>query len=122
MAHRQSQQGKDTTVNLRLVVTAGTTDDSVVLVQFENVMALGATLPVPIMSTITLRQLDHYLAEFRDCQGFTLTLTMQDGGDPRLTMRVLTGNDCALEGYLDDGVQPIATVGANDDRTFIVRG
>lgn len=108
-------------MKLRLVVTASTTDDRAVQVQFENVMVLGATLPVPVTSTVSVRQLDHYFAEFRDCQGFALTLTMQDGRDPRLTMRVLTGHDCALEGYLDDSVQPIAVVGPDEDRTFIVR-
>jgi len=56
-------------MDLRLIVTAGATDDSIVQLQFENVMVIGAMLPVPTTSAVTLRQLDHYLVEFGECRG-----------------------------------------------------
>ena len=106
-------------MNLQLRATAPMKDPSQkILVSFEVGTIRSIPIFVPTSAPVTFDIVDGQQLQLSACTSFDCGVEVQEGVEPKLRIRIQTGEGCDLAVMVNNNI--FASVGANADQTFVL--
>jgi hypothetical protein len=104
---------------LQLRATAPIQDSTQkILITFDAGLLRSIPIPVPTSAPVTWDKIDTQQVQLSACTTFDCFMEVEEGVNPKLRIRIQTGERCDLTVMINNN--NFATVGANADQTFVL--